>query len=214
MEGVLKLSAPDKIWIDVGAHQGEKTMSAARDHPDLRVYAFEPNLRVAAPLFGKLPNFVVIPMAVAETNGAAEFHVNRFAAASSLLPFNPDGWARWKGRELLEVDQTVTVPTIRLDTFLDLLAIPGIDYLKIDAQGADLAVIRSLGSRIHDVRRLCLEVQVNPLPLYRGGSRKDEVLHFLLASGFTLCSVETQSHGQEENLEFVRNGSPGRGREP
>jgi FkbM family methyltransferase len=196
--------APDQIWLDVGVHNGEKTLAAARQNPALRVYAFEPNLAAASRLMGVLANYVVLPVAVAEQNGSAPFHLNRYQAASSLLPFVPEGLARWIGGGDLAVTATVTVPTMRLDTFLDGAGIRRVDYLQIDAQGADLAVIRSAGERLKDIGRISLEVQTTPFELYRGASHKDDVMRFLTAAGFRLVETEAQSFDQEEILTFVR----------
>ena len=63
--------AADQIWLDVGAHEGEKTLAAARGNPALYVYAFEPNLAAASRLMGLVANHVVVPVAVAEQNGSA-----------------------------------------------------------------------------------------------------------------------------------------------
>ncbi|MFB3777027.1 MAG: FkbM family methyltransferase [Bryobacteraceae bacterium] len=197
-------SEPAEIWLDVGAHLGEKTLPAARSNPALRVYAFEPNLRLAMRLVGLAPNFVVLPMAVAEQTGTADFHLNSFEAASSLLPFDPTGLQRWIGGDVLRVVETVPVPVIRLDTFMELAGIGRVDYLKIDAQGGDLEVVRSAGDRIRSIGRISLEVQITPFPLYAGGAKKEDVLEYLLRSGFRLEEVEQQSHVQEENLTFSR----------
>jgi FkbM family methyltransferase len=194
----------DRIWLDVGAHLGEKSFSAAEQDSSLRVYAFEPNLRIGAQRMGRLPNFVVLPLAVAEQDGSAEFHVNKCDAASSLLPFVPEGLDRWIGKEQLCVEQTITVPTIRLDTFLDQSGIQFVEFLKIDAQGADLAVVKSCGDRLRDIDRIELEVQVTPVPLYRDAASRQEVLKYLEDAGFELETSEFQSQGQEENLVFVR----------
>ena len=199
--------ATTAVWLDVGAHLGEKTFAAAEQNPNLRVYAFEPLLDVAARLMGRLPNFVVLPLAVAEQDGSAPFYRTSFEAASSLLPFVPEGLQQWAGRELLSLEATPTVPTIRLDTFLNQAGIRKVEYLKIDAQGADLAVIRSAGERLRDIERISLEVQVTPVPLYRNASCKEEVLQFLSRAGFELAATERQSHDQEENLTFVRSSS-------
>jgi FkbM family methyltransferase len=199
------LAKPDiEIWIDVGAHHGEKTLDAARQNSALRVYAFEPNLAAASRLMGVLSNYVVLPVAVAEQDGSAPFYLNGYDAASSLLPFAREGLDRWIGAEALRDAATVTVPTMRLDTFLDRMGIRKVDYLKIDAQGADLAVIRSAGERLKDIARISLEVQTTPFELYSGASRKEDVLQFLTAAGFQLTEVEAQSFDQEENLTFVR----------
>jgi len=143
-------------------------------------------------------------MAVAETDGTAPFYVTGFEEASSLLPFASDGLKQWRGNEDLRVTSTLTAPTIRLDTFLEQRGIAEVDYLKIDAQGGDLAVIRSLGGRLRDVKRISLEVQVTAQPLYQGAPHKDEVVAFLAGVGFRLISCERQSQGQEENLTFSR----------
>lgn len=200
----LDLSVTDEIWIDVGAHFGEKTLEAARLRPHLRVYAFEPMSESAARITGCLPNYTVLPMAVAEEDGWAGFHVNAFAAASSLLPFDPDGLRQWKGGEVLKVVETRQVRTIRLDSFLNGVGIAKVDFLKIDAQGHDLAVVRSAGKRLGDIRRIHLEVQTTATPLYRGSSDKQDIIRYLQDAGFQLQSSERQSQDQEENLVFAR----------
>jgi hypothetical protein len=111
------------------------------------------------------------------------------------------------GGEILEVVATLSVPTIRLDTFLNQAGILKVAYLKIDAQGSDLAVVRSAGERLKDIERICLEVQITPVPLYRNASQKQEVVEFLTKAGFKLVCCERQSYDQEENLTFVRPGA-------
>jgi len=59
-------------------------------------------------------------------------------------------------------------------------------------------VIRSAGERLRDIDRISLEVQTTPFELYRGASRKEEVLAYLGAAGFELVEVEARSFDQEE----------------
>lgn len=193
------------IWIDVGAHHGEITLGYAIHNPGLRIFAFEPNLQAATTLFGRARNYVVIPMAVAEMDGAAQFHINSFDEASSLLPMDETARRAWKGGEVLREESVRTVPTIRLDTFMDLLGISRVDFLKIDTQGGDLAVLRSAGKRLRDIRKVTLEVDVTSRRLYQGSPSKEQILSFLQTAGFKLAGNEQQSHGQEENLTFERN---------
>jgi len=191
-------------WIDVGAHRGDASLWQAQQNPGLKVYAFEPDLRAAALLIGQAPNFVVLPMAVAESDGHGQFHLNRFAAASSMLPMDEEARNAWIGGQTLEVETVATVATIRLDTFMNLLKISAVDFLKIDTQGMDLAVVRSSGSRLRDIHKVTLEVDLSPRPLYRGAPSKNEVSEFMNSAGFKLVSAERQSDGQEENLTFER----------
>jgi FkbM family methyltransferase len=204
---ILRRNGIEGTWIDVGAHRGDITLWHARHNPGLKIYAFEPNLRLAAKLMGRAPNYLPIPMAVAERDGYADFHINAFDAASSLLPLHQEGLRTWVGVENHKEESVVSVPTIRLDTFMDRVGLEKVDFLKIDAQGMDLAVIRSAGSRLADIAKITLEVEIAPITLYEGAPSKREVLEFLGGAGFSLIKVEKQTHGQEENLTFVRNNS-------
>ena len=79
-----------------------------------------------------------------------------------------------------------------------------VDYLKIDTQGSDLAVVQSAGSRLRDVRKVTLEVDVTPVRAYQGSAGQAETLAYMQEQGFQLTEVESQTRGQEENLTFVR----------
>ena len=202
---LMKRSSADGVWVDVGTCRGETTLAHARHNPNLRVFAFEPNLRLASKLIGGAANYLVIPMAVAEQDGTATFYVNEFEMAGSLLPLNDEALRTWVGVQNHKVQRAVTVPTIRLDTFMDLVGIDRIDFLKIDAQGMDLSVAKSAGKRLGDIARITVEVAVASVPLYKGAPSKDEVLNFFKDAGFALARTDSQTHGQEENLTFVRN---------
>ena len=205
----LQHTVPDDlraVWLDVGAHLGETTFEIARKKPNLRVYAFEPNLELASQRFNKLANYTMLPMAVGEHNGFSTFHLNSFAAASSLLPMDPSRLEEWIGGESLKQDADVLVPTTRLDSFLDASGIAQVDYIKIDAQGADFFVIRSAGDRLQDLRKIKLEVTTTPTQLYVGGATKEEFVKHLTSQGYALISEQSQTHGQEENLVFFQVG--------
>jgi FkbM family methyltransferase len=192
-----------ETWIDIGAHHGESSFPNAQNNPGLKVYAVEPNLRAASKLVGRLANYVVLPMAIAEKDGSADFYLNTYDQASSLLPFNEEGLRAWAGRDL-KVDSVVTVPTIRLDTLMSMLEIEKVDFLKIDTQGMDLSVLKSAGARLGDIGLIKLEVWVGPMALYAGAPSKVEVVAFLEEAGFSMIDAEKQSDGQEENLTFLR----------
>lgn len=192
------------VWIDVGAHLGETTLEYARRNPSLVVYAFEPNWKVARQVMGVLPNFVVFPMAVSDKDGVAEFYINAVDVASSLLPMNTDAVRSWTGGESLRIEGKTIVPTIRLDTFMRNMEIETVDYLKVDTQGADFAVIRSAGSRLKDIRKINLEVDVTPARLYEGSASRSDIVSYIEGQGLALAATEKQSFGQEENLTFLR----------
>jgi FkbM family methyltransferase len=195
------------VWIDVGAYLGTETFPAAKQNSALHVYAFEPNLRLAAQYWGRFPNVTVIPAAVSETDGFADFYINDNVGSSSLLPHNPEGVRQWIGGHLFKVEAKVLVPTVRLDTFMNWAGISKVEYLKIDAQGADFSVVKSAGERIRDIKKIKLEVAVTPVSPYEGAARRIDVVNYLQSFGFVLAEVESQFHNQEENLTFVLGGA-------
>ena len=193
-----------RTWIDVGAHEGETTFPFAASDPSLLVYAFEPNLHAASRIMGRLRNYVVLPIAIAERDGSAELQLNAYEQSSSLLPADPAGVKSWITEQEFKVTGSVTVPTMRLETFMNEAAIESVDYLKIDAQGLDLEVVKSAGDRLRDVAKVQLEATTVSYRQYEGAPGKSEIIEYMESRGFRLAGEEVQSHGQEANLTFLR----------
>jgi len=188
---------PVKIVLDVGAHRGETTMGLAERDPTVVVYAFEPLPGFAEALNRRLPNYHAWPLAVAATDGEAEFHVNQFSFTSSLRKAWPEGG---------EVGTVYDVPvaTRRLDTFCDEHGIRRIELLKIDAQGADLEVLQSLGRRLDDVEQVLVEAQIAGPDMYEGTPGPESIMSLLEQAGFEFVGESVQSEGRETNLRYRR----------
>jgi FkbM family methyltransferase len=203
----------EEIWIDVGAHLGETTLAQAIEKDRLLVFAFEPNWALARQIMARAANFVVLPMAVSDTNGFADFFINACDGSSSLVRMEERGMAHWKDFDHA-VKSKVVVQTIRLDTFMDLADVRSVDYLKVDAEGVDLRAVKSAGDRLKDIKRITMEVDVAPDRLYQGAPSHDEVVGFMTGHGFTLVHRELQNADRQENLTFEsvrrvnRGGSP------
>ncbi|HTD65130.1 MAG TPA: FkbM family methyltransferase [Candidatus Limnocylindria bacterium] len=124
---------------DVGANIGVFSLFAAKlVGPQGRVIAFEPipanveTLR-ANILLNRLSNVTLLEKAAAETSGRMEIHLSSLCGCHSLVS-KPEASA---GKVLF-------VETVRLE---ELAECASIDLLKIDAEGAEIAVLRSLGAR-------------------------------------------------------------------
>lgn len=194
------------IWFDVGAHQGESTFEKARVSPDLEVFAFEPNVALAEKTFNRLSNYHMLPIAIGEHPGVSRFVMNSCLAASSLLPMDETARREWIGGEQLSQEAHTFVPTMRLDAVMGALGIRHIDFLKIDAQGADFAVVRSASCRLSDIRKVKLKVTVKSRQLYVGAGTKSDIVRYMKENGFMLVCEEAQTNGQEENLTFIQPG--------
>ena len=195
-------SAASEIWIDVGAHLGETTFEAASRNPRLIVFAFEPNWDLARQMMGKAANFIVLPMAVSDTDGVATFYINAEDGSSSLLKLMVEGVPESK-REAARVKAEVLVPTIRLDTFLRQMDLRRIDYLKVDSEGMDLRVVQSAGDRLKDIRKIKMEVESGEGHGYHGQANREDAIFFMARHGFRLMSIEKQNEDRQENLTFL-----------
>lgn len=86
------------------------------------------------------PRDVNLNLAVSNQIGSATFHVASIPGLSSL----------WPDADPLQSDlQPVTVPTSTLDQILEEHPLPAIHFLKIDAEGAEQAVLESIDLRLH-----------------------------------------------------------------
>jgi hypothetical protein len=102
-----------------------------------------------------------------------------------------------------------TIPTRRLDALLD--GIQGPLFMKIDVQGAELAVLRGAGGRLDDVTTLIVEAPFERA--YDGASDFAAIYRFLTDNGFvyegSLASLTSRGTGRvrQEDAVFVRASS-------
>lgn len=186
---------------DVGSCEGEDAIRYARLFPKARVFAVEPVPANLAILEGNLKrhgqqvSVTVLALAFSDHDGLASLHVSSGQPddrppatdwdygnkSSSLLP--PDRhlevfpWIRF--------DQTIQVSTERLDHLCERLGIRVVDFIHLDVQGAELAVLRGAGRLLDQVRAVWMEVEA--IPLYRGQPLKQDVQAFMAQHGFEIA---------------------------
>ena len=166
---------------DVGANVGTHALLAAKLAHAGHVYAFEPGANAYAALRKNIA-----------LNGVT--NITSYNTAVS------DGEAQWElvqpGRsdeQSFIVPATNTAPllhTVRLEEVMSSHRIPHIDFLKIDVEGAELLVLRSLGERIADVHKIFFENI--PRVMERFGYTQTELYEFLTGRGFTLHTIDHQ----------------------
>lgn len=97
------------------------------------------------------------------------------------------------------------VSTVRLDTFMAAAHLDRIDMLVVDAQGSDLSVLRSLGSRLADVRQIEVEAFLPGKAQYVGAENSREaVITYLTTHGFMLVAEYPIVQGTQVDLVFRR----------
>ena len=200
-----------KIIVDVGASTGIYCVDWAKNDPNCIVYAFEPlpeSYSILSEKAKDIPNLHVFECGIDINNSdSVVFYEYGYKNSSSLLQVDKDDMMDWKCPKKMKPEDAFKkvghhmIKTTRLDDFLQKHEVPHVDFLKIDTQGNDFDVIKSLGDRINSVKEILCEVQLKPL--YAGACTKDDVVNYLGDKGFVLTKTESWSKGQEENLGFV-----------
>ena len=133
--------------IDGGANIGLATLFLKGRHPQARVTCFEADEGVAAYLRKNLAaaninDVEIVAAALWETDGHIEFSGEGSDAGRACKP-DGDG----------ETGARVRVPAVRLSPYLN----EQIDFLKLDIEGAELAVLRECATALKNVQRIFVE---------------------------------------------------------
>ncbi len=179
-----RLLGPRSVVIDVGANVGYYTLTAAVCvGPAGRVIAFEPGPTTAARLrenaaLNGFSNLTIVEAAVSDRPGSSVFRMACDSEASSLY----DGGS--------DASSCVEVQVTTLDGYVFQSGLDRVDLIKIDAEGAEVAVLRGarqLLSRF-DVPQIIIEA--NPITLRAAGESIDSLRAEIESSGYVIEVIE------------------------
>jgi FkbM family methyltransferase len=152
---------PGEVVIDVGAHLGSYSLEAARVgavvvsiEADPRTFAqLTANIRVNH-LEGRIR---ALHLAAGNAEGETTIYAmaGPFTGISSLDP-------TWLTRHGAAAPAPVTVPMRRLDTILEDLRLPQVDWLLIDVEGSEEHVLEGASDTLRQTRMLIIEVAKGP----------------------------------------------------
>jgi FkbM family methyltransferase len=200
----------EKVVFDVGANNGSSSIPLAISNPTHLVFAFEPTpemIKIIQSQVVSLENYVIVPKAVSDYDGPAEFNVagNWDWGCSSLLNFSNKSQTEWPGRTDFSVTYKLNVDVIRLDTFIKENLINKIDYLHIDTQGSDLNVLKGLGEYLEIVNEGTMEAATSDDILYEGQNKLNDCIKFLLLNRFKVLDVNSNDiFCHEVNIVFKK----------
>ncbi|HTF21913.1 MAG TPA: FkbM family methyltransferase [Chryseolinea sp.] len=166
--------------LDIGAFDGDSSIYLAKSFPHAPIFAFEPNpnaFEMALKNTRGLANITVHNVALSETEGVAELHVTENSVSSSLYMPTSDS--------KLGLTRKVAVKVVTLDLFCKDLR--QILLLKLDAQGAELGILRS-GKKALQHTYLVLTEMLNS-DAYVGNCYYYELDKLLRENGFQLHAI-------------------------
>lgn len=174
--------APEVV-VDVGAAHGGFARQCAGIFPAARYVLVEPLSEFHAGLAevaAHIPACRVEPVAASGTAGEVTFNVHPDLYGSSLFLENEDS------------DVNGVPRTVRTATLDQLVTEPGQVLLKIDVQGAEMAVLGGATGLLE--RCAYIIVEVSFLKFFKGGVLAHEVIAWMAARGFALYDVLGLAH--------------------
>jgi len=174
----------DIVIIDGGAYQGTFSLDARQFFSKAVVHAFEPQKDSYNLLLNATRHDSMIKqhnVALSESDGTAEFHINSSPLTNSLSTTSRDGNRYFQGfNDEVRVE---TVEVMSLSSFLRSEEIDRVDILKLDLQGHELSALKGMGEDLRKVKAIYLEIQF--LEIYDGTPLFSEVANYLDGFGFS-----------------------------
>lgn len=195
-----------KIGFDIGAETGN---SLHKFYDFDKIYCFEPYPEIYDQLYNNTksdPRIKCFNIAISNFNGDAKFNCHTLTGFSSLLDMDVESEFAHKCEKINYsgcsiIKKTPFVKIKKLKTIMEEECLNYINYIKIDTQGNDLEVIKSLEEKIEAVDVICMEVQLKPL--YKNGATPQDILNYMTKYNFDLVHAET--NGGADNIGYEDN---------
>jgi FkbM family methyltransferase len=176
--------------LDIGANIGYYTLQAATlVGPRGRVLSFEPQPLMRRELtanltLNQLSNVTVLPYALSDRAGTVSFCVPTAGHESmGSLHFN----ARF------EVDREIEVESRCLDDVLESLDCPHVDFVKLDAEGAELAIVKGASRLFSGPNKPCVVFEACEENCTSFGYRVFDLLKAFGDFGYRLTQVDHEN---------------------
>ena len=139
------LLQPGDVFLDIGAHIGFFSLTAALSIDGLKVIAFEPNpknfriLKANAAING-LANLACEPVAISDQEGTATLYLTESDMSASLMK-------DFQAEDTQQID-SIEVRTATLDSYLERHGVQGPLLIKVDIEGYEPAFFRGAAKTI------------------------------------------------------------------
>jgi FkbM family methyltransferase len=190
----------------VGAHIGEEAKSYY-DNGVTDVCWFEANTQIIPTLQSSINTFDmkqnIVPYALWNKNEKIKLNISSNLQSSSVfeLDKHKEYYPQITYTDSLEVD------AFRLDSFIDIwdspLPFSDFDFINIDTQGAEFAILEGLGKYINMASLLGIYLEVNREHLYKNIPLIDEIDRYLETNGFVRIQTVWTNAGWGDAL-YIR----------
>lgn len=146
---------PAPVILDVGANVGEWSFQIQRRYPQASLFLFEPQPACQVKIAERnLANAVLIPNAVSDRGGQTIMLYTR-GGVDGVASLHERRDSIFKDR----VFSPIEVHTVSIDEMIERYGLPRVDFMKIDVEGHELAVLKGAlsGLQHHTIKALSFE---------------------------------------------------------
>ncbi len=153
------------VLVDVGSHKGEYINSIKKQFNINKIYGFEPNPDIFKILKKKIidKKINLFNYGISNKSGKIEFYKNLESSSSTINKLNKNS-KYYKKKYLFlnlfnfkDVEKKIEINVLRLDEFMISNKIDKIDLIKIDTEGYELNVLKSLEKKIQNIKIIHFE---------------------------------------------------------
>lgn len=197
---------PDMVVLDIGAHHGLYTLLASRlVGARGKVLAFEPSARERKALslhmsLNRCKNVQVLPFALGKETTDADLYVVE-ASASGCNSLRPPA------SDVLVSSHPQRVRVVRLDDQLSVLKIDHVDFIKLDVEGGELAVLEGASQLLSRRPRPVILAEVQDVRTQPWGYRARKIIDYLRERGYQWFCFSPE--GLLETLDINRSSFDG-----
>jgi len=175
--------------IDIGANVGQFALDLRHSGFHGQIFSFEPISEIFTSLEKNStsdPNWNVVNLGISNIQGNQEIHVSgNDALSSSFLKINENHVSSFANSD------TKRIELVKTDTLLNVLKEFGISpensLLKLDVQGLELSILKSLDNLVSAFPIIYLELSLTPL--YEEEADFIEILNYLKSHGHRVVDV-------------------------
>ena len=178
--------------LEAGAFDGADTVRLSKAWPEGRIYSFEPvpdNYKKLLNATKALTNITHSKLALSDKKGSAEFHVAEMknqqdvpCASGSLLA--PDAHIRYDKNVVFR--KKITVDTDTLNNWATSNEVSSIDFMWLDMQGHELAMLSQASMILPTVKLIYIEVEF--VKAYKDQPIYQDVKAWLEDAGFGIIA--------------------------
>lgn len=180
---IRKFLPRNPVIVEAGAHKGWDTIEISRLWPHAMIHCFEPVPELYDLLVKNTScckNVFCYPLALSDITGNRKMFISSGASDASSSLMQPEEHLSVHPDVLFEKD--IMIKTITLDDWAMERGIERVDFLWLDMQGHELAVMKASKKTFQTAR--VIQTEVSLLEVYKGAPLYPEVRQWLQRQGF------------------------------